>query len=179
MRSCREQHERPRVTELPDNRPIADPIQIFTVLNAHNVDYTVIGGVAVVAWGHTRNTRDVDILASPDHANLKRLEAALLELRARLSGVDAHNLDISLDAATLGNGDNFTLETIAGSLDYFSEVPGGDTYSKIKQRSVLVLVGDTQIRIVALEDLIRMKLAAGRDQDLQDVAVLNSRVDAD
>jgi hypothetical protein len=158
---------------------MSDQLRIFTVLNKHGVDYMVIGGVAVIAWGHTRNTRDVDILASPDAANMAYLAAALVELHARLSGIDAELPDVALDADTLGNGANFTMETSAGGLDYFSEVPGADMYDNIRSRSDVVTIADTPIRIVSREDLIRMKLAAGRDHDLRDVAVVNMQLDND
>lgn len=151
-----------------------DPLRVFETLNRHDVDYAVIGGVAVIAWGHTRNTRDVDIVARLDAANLERLAVALAELGARLSGVDAHLLDVKLDAQTLGNGANFTMETDAGGLDFCSNVPGGAPYQELRERTVTVDVAGVAIRIVGLDDLIRMKLAAGRPQDLEDVAVLRS-----
>lgn len=151
----------------------SDPRRVFEVLARHEVDYTTIGGIAVIAHGHTRNTRDVDFVADHDRANLERLAAALRELGAQLSGIDAHLLDIDIyDPETLGNGANFTMETDAGGLDFFSEVPGGAPYADVRSRSMTVLVGGVEIRIAGRDDLIRMKLAAGRPQDLADVAAL-------
>lgn len=153
-----------------------DPRRIFEVLARHHVDHLVIGGLAVIAHGHPRTTQDVDILAALDPANLERLAAALRELGARLSGTDAHLLGIDVyDPRVLGNGANFTLETSAGGLDVFSDVPGGRPYEELKPRAVPVDLGaGLVIRVVGLDDLIRMKLAAGRDQDRDDVAALTS-----
>ncbi len=127
----------------------------------------------MIAHGHTRNTRDVDFVAAADRANLRRLAAALRELRARLSGTDAHLLDIDVyDADTLGSGANFTLETDAGGLDFFGDVPGAAPYEQMRERALVVDLGGLVIRVAGLDDLIRMKRAAGRPQDLDDIAAL-------
>lgn len=105
--------------------PASDPRHIFECLARHRVDYVVIGGIAVIAHGHTRNTRDVDLVPSLEPANLRRLAAALREMRARLSGVDAHLLEIDVyDPKTLASGANFTLETEGGRPRCLRRRPG-------------------------------------------------------
>ncbi len=155
--------------------PSPDPRRIFEVLARRRVDYVVIGGIAVIAHGHTRNTRDVDLMAAGTRANLKKLAAAFRDLGARLSGVDAHLLEIDVyDPATLASGANFTLETDAGGLDYFSEVPGAAPYEELRERSLVVDLEGLRIPVVGLSDLIRMKQASGREQDLSDIAALTA-----
>ena len=155
------------------DRGPSDPRLIFETLTRHGVDFVAIGGWAVISHGSTRNTRDVDFVASTDPDNLARLEAALADLEAELWGVDAHLLGIDLDARTLAEGGNFTLVTRAGGLDFFNEVPGGAPYEHVRERSLLVDLGDgLQIRIAGIDDLIAMKRAAGRPRDLQDIATL-------
>lgn len=152
-----------------------DPRHIFECLARHDVAYVVIGGIAVIAHGHTRNTRDVDLVPSPKARNFARLAAALRELGARLSGTDAHLLDIDVyDPKTLGNGASFTLETDAGGLDVFAEVPGAPPYADLDARAMAVDLGGLEIRIAGLDDLIRMKQASGRPQDLGDIAALTA-----
>lgn len=153
-----------------------DPRRIFESFERHGVDYVVIGGVATIVHGHTRNTRDVDFVAASDRANLEHLAAALRELRARLSGVDAHLLGIDVyDPATLGTGANFTMETDAGGLDFFSDVPGAEPYEQLRERALVVDLDGLTIRVAGRDDLIRMKQAAGRPQDLADIAALTAR----
>jgi len=155
------------------DRGRSDPRHIFEVLARHGIDFVVIGGVAVIGHGSTRTTQDVDFVAATDADNLARLEAALRELGAELWGVDAHLLGIELDARTLAEGGNFTLVTRAGGLDFFNEVPGGAPYEQVRERSVLVDLGDgLEIRVAGISDLIAMKRAAGRPRDLQDIATL-------
>ena len=155
------------------DRGPSDPRLIFETLTRSGVDFVAIGGWAVISHGSTRNTRDVDFVAATDPDNLARLEAALADLGAELWGVDAHLLGIDLDARTLAGGGNFTLVTRAGGLDFFNEVPGGAPYEQVRERSVLVDLGDgLEIRVAGIGDLIAMKRAAGRPRDLQDIATL-------
>lgn len=54
-----------------------DAARILHVLFEYDVAYTVIGGLAVQAHGHTRTTQDVDLVPRPDPENLARLADAL------------------------------------------------------------------------------------------------------
>lgn len=157
-----------------DRGPL-DPLRIFESLQRHEVEYLTIGGVAVNAHGHVRNTRDVDILIEPDAENMQRLAAALGELDAKLAGVDADLLDIDPhDPDALLDGGNFTLRTAAGGLDLFDpgEIPGGRPYEEMRPRAVEVIIDGVGIRAVGFDDLIRLKRESGRDRDLEDVATL-------
>jgi len=157
-----------------DRGPL-DPVRIFAALQRHEVEYLTIGGVAVNVHGHVRNTRDIDILIEWDGENMRRLAAALVELDARLSGVDADLLDVDPhDPEDLLNGGNFTLRTDAGGLDLFDpgEIPGGRPYEEMRPRAVEAIVQGVSVRAVGFDDLIRLKRAAGRDRDLEDVATL-------
>lgn len=163
------------MTKRSRSEAATDPRRIFETFARHSVDYVVIGGIAVIAHGHTRNTRDVDFMAATDAVNLKRLAAALRELGARLSGVDAHLAIDVYDPKVLGNGANLTLETDAGGLDYFSDVPGAPPYERLRERGLVIDLGGLSIRVAGRDDLIRMKEAAGRPQDLGDIAALTAR----
>src|SRR5204862_7515993 len=54
-----------------------DAARVLKALDEHAVDYTLIGGLAVQAHGHTRTTQDIDIVPAPDAANLERLVEVL------------------------------------------------------------------------------------------------------
>jgi predicted nucleotidyltransferase len=154
------------------DRGPSDPFRVLATLSRHGVDHVVIGGWAVIAHGSTRTTNDLDFVASPETANLKRLESALKDLKAELWGVDAHLLGIELDAQTFASGTNFTLTTDAGGVDYFNEVPGGVPYEQLRERALRTEVRGVPVTVAAVDDLIRMKRAAGRPRDIQDLALL-------
>lgn len=158
----------------PDRGPL-DPVRIFAALERHDVEYLTIGGVAVNAHGHLRNTRDVDVLVEWTAENMRRLASALAELDAELAGVDAELLDVDpLDPDDLLNGGNFTLRTASGGLDLFDpeEIPGGRPYEEMRLRAVEATVAGVRIRAVGFDDLIRLKRESGRDRDLEDIATL-------
>ena len=50
----------------------------------HDVEYVLIGGLAVQTHGHVRTTNDADLIPAPDPANLGRLADALSSLDARV-----------------------------------------------------------------------------------------------
>lgn len=156
-----------------------DPARVFASLERHDVDYLTIGAFAVIAHGYVRATADVDLVARQDRDNLQRLAAAFADLHARRRGVDAHLLDIDpTDPHTRANGASFTLDTDAGPVDYLNDVPGAADYTSLRSRAVETTAAGVTVRVVGLADLIRMKRASGRPQDLRDIANLSPPPDS-
>lgn len=102
------------------------PEELLSVLQAHDVEFVVIGGFSLAVHGVVRATKDVDIVPDPKQENLRRLGGALDELEARidLGDLDPSELGIELDAEGLGHGGNFVLYTRYGRLDVMQDVPG-------------------------------------------------------
>lgn len=151
-----------------------DPARVFATLEAHGVDYLTIGAFAVIAHGYVRATAGIDLVARQDRANFERLAAVFAELKARLRGVGADLFDIDpTDPDTLANGASFTLDTDAGPIDYLNGVPGAGDYADLRARSVQTRAAGVVVRVVGLDDLIGMKRASGRPQDLRDIANLS------
>ena len=156
-----------------------DPSRIFQTLDRHAVDYLTIGAWAVIAHGYVRATADIDFVAKIDEQNMERLAAALSELNARLRGVDADKLDIDpTDPQVLISGASFTMDTDAGPLDFLNDVPGAAAYDEMRSRARQANAGGTTVWVVGYADLIRMKVASGREQDLLDVHQLRDRQSA-
>ena len=154
--------------------PPLDVDRIVAAFRAHEVDFVVIGGIAVLAYGHPRTTFDLDFVAALDADNAARLAAALRELGARVRGVDADLLEVDpTDPAQLASGANWTLVTDAGWLDFMPAAEGARDYEAISADAVAVRGGT--FRVVGLDDLIRMKRASGRDKDIDDIAALTHR----
>jgi predicted nucleotidyltransferase len=92
--------------------------------------------------------------------------------------VDAHLLDTDpTDPDTLANGASFTLDTDAGPVDYLNDVPGAGDYDDLRARAIEATAAGVTVRVVGLDDLIRMKRASGRPQDLRDIANLQTADD--
>jgi hypothetical protein len=150
--------------------PPLDAERILRALAEHRVEYVLIGGLAVQTHGHVRTTNDADLIPAPDPANLERLAVALRSLDARV--VNADGDDVEIDAKMLPRATIWQFITRDGGIDVMHEVPGGRPYAELSERALRVRLGDIDVPVVGLDDLIQMKLARGRPVDLADVAAL-------
>jgi predicted nucleotidyltransferase len=148
-----------------------DPLAALTALRQGAVDFVLIGGVAARLHGSPSLTRDVDICYDRDRDNVERLADVLRELHARLRGVD-DDVPFLLDARTLLAGNNFTFVTDVGDVDVLSLPAGVDGYAELARSAELVDLGDVSVLVATVEDLIRMKTAAGRAKDRAEVEIL-------
>ena len=97
---------------------------------------------------------------------LRRLDGAGVEF------VVVGGVAVIWDARTLRNGLNFTLETDEGMIDLLGEVTGLGNYDDIALRANEIEIDGSKVRVLALDDLIRSKAAAGRAKDLVDLEAL-------
>ncbi|MDQ3448681.1 MAG: nucleotidyl transferase AbiEii/AbiGii toxin family protein [Chloroflexota bacterium] len=150
-----------------------DPGRIFETLRRHQVRYVLIGGWAARLLGSPTVTVDIDITYARDPQNLERLAQALRELGASLRGA-AQILPFRLDARTLALGANFTFTTDAGDLDILAEPAGAPDYEALERTAQPMELGDFQILVASVDDLIAMKRAAGRPKDRIELVVLGA-----
>jgi len=136
-----------------------------------DVRFVIVGGFAGVVLGSPRVTVDLDIVYARDADNLARLTLALEPLSPYLRGAPP-GLPFRLDVPTLIRGLNFTLTTAMGDLDLLGEVAGGGTYDELLPHTRRIRVFETDIDVVTLSQLIRLKRAAGRPKDLEALAEL-------
>jgi hypothetical protein len=159
--------------------PSAPPLQAEALLRAladHGVDFVIIGGFALAAHGVIRATKDIDIVPDPRPDNLRRLAAALRALRAEVmlaDDFDPGELGIAPDEEGLGLGGNWVLRTRLGRLDVMQDVAGTRGYDALRSAAVERDVpGAGAFLFSGLDDLIAMKVAAGRPQDEIDITTL-------
>jgi hypothetical protein len=152
---------------------VFDPREILLTLARHGVDFVVVGGVAVQAHGHGRATRDLDIVPRPGLVNLSRLSEALAELSARLLNAD-RPVDVT-DPQLLKRAPLVPLMTSRGRLDLLNiEMTAGAprSYDELRERAEEAKIDSQIVPVAGIDDLIRMKRAAGRDVDLDDIGAL-------
>jgi predicted nucleotidyltransferase len=147
------------------------PTRLLAELADAAVDFVVIGGIAVVAHGHIRTTRDLDITYATDQSNVERLGRSLVTLDARLRGV-AEVVPFVPDGRTLRSAELLTLETTAGSLDLLAHPPGAPAYAELRERAESIELDGRGVLIASIPDLLAMKHAAGRPRDLEDIEAL-------
>lgn len=140
-------------------------------LTEAGVDFVVIGGVAVFFQGYARFTKDLDIVYATNAANLERLGAVLVELGARLRGIE-DDVPFVPDARTLKRTAILTLDTPLGGIDLLVDPEGAARYEDMRARADVVDLDGVEFRVVSLDDLLSMKRAAGRPQDVADIDAL-------
>jgi hypothetical protein len=159
-----------------------DPSRAFRVLNAHRVRYVVVGGLAGELLGAALATNDIDICHERSADNMDRLAAALSELHAKLrvAGVD-EELPFVVDGGTIAAGDSVTFSTDAGDVDVLGTPSGTGGFKDLDADATSYDLGDgLVVRVVSLDDLIRMKEAAARPKDqvhLHVLAALRETID--
>jgi hypothetical protein len=150
-----------------------DPLRLFRELNDSGVRYVVIGAFAGRLLGSPTLTRDLDICHATEPANLDRLAAVLRRLNARLRGTDT-DVPFQLDARGLASADSFTFTTDAGDLDILGTPAGTTGYDQLVLNAQPTDLDGLTVVVASVDDLIRMKWAAGRPKDLIEVEVLGA-----
>jgi len=134
-------------------------------LTAKEVDFVIIGGVAISVHSSGYITRDLDFCYRRTTENLNRIAAAFAPFSPRLRGFP-ENLPFVWDERTLQGGTNFTLTTTIGDIDMLGEVAGVGDYEAVKRESIPTKLYDCGVRVLTLDGLISAKRAAGRVKDL-------------
>ncbi len=152
---------------------------IVRALNEAGVRYIVVGGLAVIAHGIGRTTFDVDIVIQLNPENIGEAFAALESIDYRPTvPINADQFsDASLRSSWIAEKGMLVLKMWGDShretpLDIFVTEP---FHFEAEYRDALLHeVGPgTAARVLRLEALLAMKLAAGRPKDLADVDELN------
>jgi hypothetical protein len=148
------------------------PRELLATLDRAKVEFVVIGGFALAPHGYIRATKDLDIVPRPSAANRRRLATALAEIDAAVAIGDVSEEELGLrpDERGLAAGGNWVLHTRHGRLDVMQDVPGLGDYAQLRAGAVVV----DGVHYAGYDDLIRMKLASGRDEDLRDVGALEA-----
>ena len=137
---------------------------LLSILRSHNVDYLIIGAHTLAFHGHARATNYVDIWVRQDLDNSLRLSEALREFGAAISEEDAKRFaEPSRHMIRLG-----VPPTMVDILNFAGEESFEQVWSGRIQGTLL----DVSVHFPSRTALIQMKRAAGRPQDLVDIAKL-------
>jgi predicted nucleotidyltransferase len=135
--------------------------KLLKSLKENRVKFVIIGATAFPVHGYSRATLDIDIFIKPEKANAKRTWKALKQF-----GYDVADLTIDELLTKKVLIRQYRVET-----DIHPNVKGV-TFEKIWKNKVKAKFGQTSIWFASLDDLITMKKAASRPQDIEDLKYL-------
>ena len=149
-------------------------LDLFRALHAHRVRYVIVGGLAMNLHGVPRLTMDVDLLVDLSEDNLRAFLAASRDLQLK-PGVPVPLQDL-LDP---GRRRTWIKEKGMVAFPLRPPDPTGPTIDVLMDPPIDVLhalaraerrdIGDIPVAIASVRDLIGLKQAAGRRQDLADI----------
>ncbi|MBA7514138.1 hypothetical protein ES705_06163 [subsurface metagenome] len=149
-------------------RSIEEVIKGITrILEKEKVDYVIVGGIAVSAWGNIRTTRDVDIILFIKEKDAGELEEALRKAKFSIQAEDIRD--------ALKEKSHFTI------FDDLSEyyIDGKGIYNEndriTLERRRKVSFADFVFYVASPEDIIANKLLFGSEQDVKDAEGIYAR----
>jgi predicted nucleotidyltransferase len=142
----------------------SEQLLLFAALNAENVEYAVVGGMAVVAHGYVRTTHDLDVFIRPSVENATAAFRALASVDAPLSGMDP--TDLLIDYA------HYKLQTENIRVDFLTSI-GDMPFYQVWNNRVDEEIDGVVVHFISKQDLIQNKLQVGRLIDLADAEQLS------
>ena len=135
--------------------------KLLKSLKEHKVVFVVIGATAFPVHGYSRATLDIDIFIKPERSNAERTRNALQGFGYDMSDATVDEL---LTKKLLIR--QYMVET-----DIHPFVKGV-TFETVWKNKVKAKFGNTFVWFASLDDLIKMKRAAGRAKDIEDLKYL-------
>jgi predicted nucleotidyltransferase len=148
--------------------------ELLRRLSEAEVEFVVVGGLAVNAWGVVRGTKDVDVVVAPEIDNLKRVAEVAVEAGGRVQRGEALLGSATSIASALAGGEQVAIETDLGRLDVVQGLDGVPAYADLHSRASEAEILGVAVAVCSIEDLKAMKRAAGRTRDLADLEDLDA-----
>lgn len=144
-------------------------LALARALEARQVDYVLVGGMALAAHGLLRATEDIDLFVATDEGNVERLRAALRSVwdDPEIEGIQAADLAGEYPTVRYGPPDDSCVVDIIARLG--TEIAYQDL--EVETR----LVEGVPVRVATPRTLYRMKRDTVRPIDQADAAALRDR----
>ncbi len=134
---------------------------LLRLLKEHKVKFVIVGAAAFPVHGYARATLDVDLFIEPSLRNAEKCLAALKAFGYDISDISIEDL---LRKKVLIR--QYTVE-----VDIHPFVKGVK-FKDVWHNRVKAKIGNVLTSFASLNDLIKMKKAAGRAKDKEDLRIL-------
>jgi hypothetical protein len=139
--------------------------ELLRAFNDHDVKYLIVGGYAFGVHAEPRATKDLDLFIRSDEENSQAIFRALAQYGAPLGG---------LSPPDFMDGSVFQIGQPPARVGILQHIDGLNFDQAWENRIEGLLDGEIRAVVISKQDLIRNKLASGRDQDLLDVKKLRT-----
>jgi len=145
----------------PRTPKVSDLVSLCLELNKRQAKYIVIGGMAIVQWGNTRLTEDIDLLIETSQENQQKVFEALRTLPDK--AVNEVRPTDMVEYQVVKVADEFIVDLMAKAC--------GISYEEAKGSIKIIVVEGVEIPVPSVEMLWRMKQTM-REKDKLDLMFL-------
>jgi hypothetical protein len=136
---------------------------MLSCLKSEEVEFIVVGAYALAAHGLPRSTGDIDIWVRNSSDNAQKIIRALVKFGAPVSNLSAEDFISPNTVVQIG------LEP--SRVDLLTGIDGVEFEEGWRNR-VRINIDEMEISILSKADLLKNKLATGRDKDQGDIVWL-------
>jgi len=138
-----------------------DTEELLRLLKENKVDFLIIGASAFPVYGYARATLDIDLFVRPEIENINKVIYALNEFGYDLMNLSANDF--------LENKILIRQYMVEADIHPFVK---GVTFGELWENRIKASFGKIEVYFPSLKDMIKMKKAAGRAKDLEDLKIL-------
>jgi hypothetical protein len=142
-----------------------DWTEFLSAMISHHARFVLVGGHAVAVHAEPRLTEDLDVFVEVSPENARRLHAALVELGFGRLAPSVQDLTVPGKIWMLGRKPH--------RIDILTEI-SGVSFDEAWKGRIEVDFARKHLFVIGRAALLKNKLAAGREKDLRDVAMLRA-----
>ena len=137
--------------------------EMLSCLKDEEVDFIIVGAYALAAHGFPRATGDIDVWVGNGFENAQKIMRALMKFGAPTSQLSEEDFTAPDVIVQIG--------VEPSRIDLLTGIDGVE-FDEAWQNKISITIDDLEINVLSKEDLLRNKLATGRDKDQGDIVWL-------
>jgi len=149
-----------------------DALELMTLLYKHQVEYLIVGGQAVIYYGHVRLTGDIDLFYNQTEKNVEKFYNVLLEFwNNDIPGIQ--NKKDLMEKNVI-----FQFGVIPNRIDLISKIEAVNFTDAWQKREIIKInTGKEIIKVyfIDVENLVKNKEALNREKDKEDIKFLKKK----
>ncbi|MEP5611793.1 MAG: nucleotidyltransferase [Cyclobacteriaceae bacterium] len=144
-----------------------DFVEYIQLLNKYEVEYVLLGGMAVNLHGYRRSTGDMDLFVNPTEKNHSKMEKVHSEF-----GMMMGEMDKVRNFTDTSKYDVYTFGVSPVQIDVMTACKGITFDEAYKNSERFIIDKKTPINVVEYHVLVKAKKAANRSRDIADIEEL-------